>query len=79
MSTSESAMVREVMASDPEKNSIYVGDQGLGVYRSVQAAEASQHKVVLRIQKRMAKKLWKSIKSKIPLANFDYDRRIAWN
>ena len=68
MSISESAMVREVMAGDPEKNSIYVGDQGLGVYRTVQAAEASQHKVVLRIQKRMAKKLWKSIKSKIPLA-----------
>ena len=60
MSTSESAMVREVMASDPEKNSIYVGDQGLGVYRTAQTAEALNHKVVLRIKKGMAKCLWKS-------------------
>ena len=69
MSISESAMVREVMAGDQEKNSIYVGDQGLGVYRTVQTAEALNHKVVLRIQKRMAKKLWKSIKSKTPLVS----------
>nr|MBC8457186.1 transposase [Deltaproteobacteria bacterium] len=77
MSISESAMVRQVMADDPEKNSIYVGDQGLGVYRSVQAAEASQHKVVLRIQKRTAKMLWKAIKSKTPLVS-GTEHNVTW-
>lgn len=59
ISLSESALVREVMAQDPEENSIYVLDQGLGVYRTVQTAEAMNHKVVLRIKKGTAKCLWK--------------------
>lgn len=77
MSISESAMVRQVMAEEREKNSIYIGDQGLGVYRTVQTAEFSQHKVVLRIQKRTAKMLWKSIKSKAPLAS-GTEHNVTW-
>lgn len=77
MSISESAMVAQVMTQDPEKNSIYIGDQGLGVYRTVQTAEANQHKVVLRIQKRTAKKLWKSSLCNRPLAS-GTEHNVTW-
>lgn len=77
MSISESAMVRQVMADDPEKNSIYVGDQGLGVYRTAQTAEAMRHKVVLRLRKCIAKKLWKLSKGKVPLVSGS-EHRVTW-
>jgi hypothetical protein len=74
---SEPAMVREVMMKDPEKNAIYVGDQGLGVYRTVQTAEAMNHKVVLRLKKRMAKQLWKSSKAKAFLVSGS-EHNVTW-
>ncbi len=64
---SESALVRQVMEQDPQKNSIYIGDQGLGVYRVVQVAKATQKLVLLRVTQRTAKKLWRLSGKKKPL------------
>jgi hypothetical protein len=65
------------MMKDPEKNAIYVGDQGLGVYRTVQTAEAMNHKVVLRLKKHMAKQLWKSSKAKAFLVSGS-EHNVTW-
>jgi IS4 transposase len=66
LTTSETAIVREVFEQE-EENSIYVSDQGLSVYRTVQTAEAMNHKVVMRVEKRTANRLWKSTIKKAPL------------
>lgn len=56
---SEQAMVRLLMEADPEKNSLYVGDQGLGVYQVVQIAHHYGKKVVLRVTRSVAQSLQK--------------------
>ena len=56
---SEQAMVKQLMEADPEENSLYVGDQGLGVYQVVQIAHHFSKKVVLRVTRSVAQSLQK--------------------
>ena len=56
---SEPAMVSEIMKKDPEANSIYVGDRAFGVYRVAQVAKAYGKKVLVRLEKRTARRLIK--------------------
>ncbi|MBC6420252.1 MAG: hypothetical protein GDA43_04295 [Hormoscilla sp. SP5CHS1] len=65
---SEPAMVSAVMKQDPEPNSIYVADRGLGVYRVAQVAAYYGKKVLLRLEKRTAKVLVKSTSLKGSMA-----------
>ena len=58
-SISEKAMVREVMEGDEREGSLYVGDQGFGVYRTVQVSRACNKEVLLRVEKKLAKALQK--------------------
>ena len=58
-SISEKAMVREVMEGDEIEGSLYVGDQGFGVYRTVQVSRACNKEVLLRVEKKLAKALEK--------------------
>ncbi len=55
------------MRQDPSPHSVYVGDRAFGVYRVAQAAHALDHAVVLRLEARTAKRLFRQVKS-IPLA-----------
>jgi hypothetical protein len=66
---SEAALVRDVMKQDPEPGSIYMGDQGLGVYRVAQVGAALGHPVVLRVGVRTAKKLWQTSSRRKPLVS----------
>jgi len=59
MSTSEKAMVKDVMAEDEVEGSLYLGDQGFGVYRTVQVARECHKKVALRVESKIAKSLQK--------------------
>ena len=56
---SEKAMVKEVMKEDKAEGSLYLGDQGFGVYRTVQVARAYGKKAVLRVEEKIAKALQK--------------------
>jgi hypothetical protein len=67
--TSEAALVRDVMKQDPERGSIYMGDQGLGVYRVAQVGAALGHPVVLRVGVGTAKKLWRTSARQKPLVS----------
>ena len=64
---SEAALVRQIMEQDPVKGCIYIADQGLGVYRTVQVAKALGHYVLLRVNKRTAKRLWRESGTNQPL------------
>jgi len=55
--TSEPAMFRAVIQQDPQAHSIYIADQGLGVFRVAQVAQHYGHDVVLRLELRSAKRL----------------------
>ena len=61
---SEPAMVSAVMKQEPEPNSIYVADRGLGVYPVAQVAAYYGKKVLLRLEQRTAKVLFKSTSRK---------------
>ncbi len=58
-SISEKGMVKEVMEQDPVEGSLYMGDQGFGVYRTAQVARELKKKVLLRVEVKMAKALQK--------------------
>ena len=58
-SISEKAMVKEVMVEDEVEGSLYLGDQGFGVYRTTQVARECHKKVVLRVESKVAKALQK--------------------
>ena len=59
LSTSEKAMVKPLMQADPVHDSLYLGDQGFGVYRTAQVARACDKKVLLRLEKKVALALQK--------------------
>jgi len=54
---SEPGLFRQVVQQDPAAQSIYIADQGLGVYRVAQVARHYGHDVVLRLEQRVAKRL----------------------
>lgn len=58
-STSEKAMVKQVMQADEVQDSLYLGDQGFGVYRTAQVARACGKKVILRVESKVAQALQK--------------------
>lgn len=57
--TSEPALAAKVMQQDKDPNSLYVGDSIFGVYRVVQVAYAYGHQALLRLEERVAKRLWR--------------------
>jgi hypothetical protein len=59
MDTSEKALVRSVMETDPDPTSLYVADCGFGVYRIFQVGRACRHPVVARLEIKIAKALQK--------------------
>jgi hypothetical protein len=59
-SQSETALARQVLADDPLRDSIYIGDQGFGVYRLVQSAVHYGQHVLLRLEARSARRLWRA-------------------
>lgn len=59
--TSEPALVSSVMRQDPSPHSVYVGDRAFGVYRVAQVAHALDHAVVLRLEIRTAKRLFRQV------------------
>jgi IS4 transposase len=58
-SVSEKAMVKAVMEQDPVEGSLYLGDQGFGVYRTAQVARELKKEVLLRVETKIAKALQK--------------------
>ena len=62
-SASEPALASSVMRQDPCPHSIYVGDRGFGVYRVAQVAHALHHAVVLRLEVRTAKLLFRQVRA----------------
>jgi hypothetical protein len=55
--SSEPGLFRQVVQQDPVAQSIYIADQGLGVYRVAQVACHYGHDVVLRLEQRVAQRL----------------------
>jgi len=76
-STSEKAMVKDVMEEDKVEGSLYIGDQGFGVYRTVQVAGEYHKKVLLRIESKVAKSLQKRNGSQRYLKPGE-ERRLFW-
>lgn len=74
---SEPALVNAVMRQDPIPHSVYVGDRGLGVYRVAQVACALGHEVVLRLETRTAKCLFRQAGASGHLTS-GADYRVAW-
>jgi hypothetical protein len=58
-SISEKAMVKTLMQADDVSDSLYLGDQGFGVYRTAQTARACHKKVILRVESKVAQALQK--------------------
>ena len=59
MDTSEKALVRTVMETDPDPTSLYLADCGFGVYRIFQVGRACGHPIVARVEIKVAKALQK--------------------
>jgi hypothetical protein len=59
MDTSEKALVRPVMETDPDPTSLYLADCGFGVYRIFQVGRACHHPIVARLEIKVAKALQK--------------------
>jgi hypothetical protein len=57
--TSEPALAVRVLRQDPHLQSVYVGDRVFGVYRVAQVAQALGQYVLLRLEERTAKRLWR--------------------
>ena len=74
---SEPALASSVMRQDPSPHSVYVGDRGLGVYRVAQVAHALGHAVVLRLETRTAKRLFRQVHDRGRLPS-GADDRVAW-
>ncbi len=75
--TSEKAMVMDVMVEDKVKGSLYIGDQGFGVYRTAQVARECGKKVLLRVESKVAKALQKRNGSQHYLRAGE-ERRLFW-
>lgn len=56
--TSEPALATLVVRQDPVPGSVYVADRVFGVYRVVQVAQAADQDVVVRLERRTARRLW---------------------
>jgi hypothetical protein len=73
---SEPALAGQLMAADPLPNSLYLGDQGFGVYRVVQCAQAVGQQVLLRLERDRARSLWRANHAQ-PLVSGS-DRLVVW-
>jgi IS4 transposase len=58
---SEPALIRAVVAQDPEPNSLYIEDRNFGGFRLVQVARACHKQVVTRLNARTARLLFKTL------------------
>ena len=76
-SISEKAMVKTVMQADDSPDSLYLGDQGFGVYRTAQVARACGKKVILRVEKKVAQALQKRNRVQRYLKPGE-ERRLQW-
>jgi IS4 transposase len=77
ITTGESALIRVVMAQDPEPNSLYVEDRNFGSFRLVQIARAYHKQVVTRLNVRTGRLLFKTLGLPGKLRS-GADYRIAW-
>lgn len=76
--TSEKAMVKKVMQADAVSESLYLGDQGFGVFRTAQTARACGKKVLLRIEQKVAQALQKRASAQRYLQPGE-ERRLDWS
>ena len=76
-STSEKAMVKTLMQADDISDSLYLGDQGFGVYRTAQVARACHKKVILRVESKVAQALQKRNSSQ-PYLKPGQERHLEW-
>lgn len=77
ISTSEKAMVKPLMQADAVSDSLYLGDQGFGVYRTAQVGRACAKKVILRIESKVAQALQKRNSCQRYLKPGE-ERHLAW-
>jgi len=75
--TSEPALIRVVMAQDPELNSLYIEDRNFGSFRLVQVARAYHKQVVTRLNACTARLLFKGVGLPGKLRS-GADYRVAW-
>lgn len=75
--TGEPALIREVMAQDPEPNSLYIADRNFGSFRLVQIARAYHKHIVTRLNARTARLLFKTVGLAGKLRS-GADYRVAW-
>jgi IS4 transposase len=69
--------VKALMQTDTVSDSLYLGDQGFGVYRTAQVARACGKKVLLRVEKKVAQALQKRNSSQRYLKPGE-ERRLDW-
>jgi len=75
--TSEPALAVTVLRQDPHPQSLYVGDRIFGVYRVAQVAQAVGHDVLLRLEERTAKRLWRQAEGSAEWHS-GQEGRVAW-
>jgi hypothetical protein len=76
--SSEPAMFSTVLQQDPQPHSLYIADQGLGVYRVAQVARHAGHDVLLRLERRVAKRLLRTSGVSEPLAS-GHEAAVVWH
>ncbi len=75
--TSETALIRQVIEQDEVPQSIYLADRGLGVYRLVQITQAFHQQVVARLNLRIAKRFLKALR--LPRLHSGTECRVRWS
>jgi hypothetical protein len=74
--TSETALVRAVMAQDPVPDSVYIADRGFSGYRVLQIGRALGHPVIVRLRWRETRRLLKTIgRKRLPAGT---ECRVVW-
>jgi IS4 transposase len=77
ITTSESALIRMVMAQDREAHSLYIEDRNFGSFRLVQIARAYRKHILTRLNARTARLLFKTLGLPGKLRS-GADYRVAW-
>ncbi len=75
--TSETALVRRVMAQDPAPYSVYVDDRNFGTFRVAQVARACHQHILTRLNTRTARVLFRAAQPHGALCS-GTDLRVAW-
>jgi hypothetical protein len=76
---SEVAMTKTVMAADPIKTALYLGDQGFGIYRTAQVAHHEQKEVLLRLPPSRCRALQKRHQPSLRYLKPGEQRTVVWS